>query len=77
MYSVDSKKAKKSLNQTSKSPIRIHKMFRRSLTKLDSTDGASNPNASGMAPFPGGLLFGQPLGKLCETETVPRPVMVS
>ena len=57
-----------------KSPIRLHKMFRRSLTKLDAVvDGEGG--GGGMSPCSGGLLFGQPLGKLCETESVPRPVM--
>ncbi|XP_037081577.1 rho GTPase-activating protein 20-like [Pollicipes pollicipes] len=63
--SPDAAKKKKALK---KSPIRIHKVFRRTNSKSDSIDSAISTCSSG-------LLFGQPLARLCENEAMPKPIM--
>ncbi|XP_043211785.1 uncharacterized protein LOC122376141 [Amphibalanus amphitrite] len=63
--SPDAAKKKKALK---KSPIRIHKVFRRTNSKSDSIDSAVSACSTG-------LLFGQPLSRLCENETLPKPIM--
>ena len=65
--SPDAAKKKKALK---KSPIRIHNVFRRTSSKSESVDSAVSACSSG-------LLFGQPLSRLCENELLPKPVMVS
>lgn len=58
----------KKKKQSRKSPIRIHKVFRRTNSKTDSVDSA-------ISACSGGLLFGQPLDKLCQHEPIPKPVL--
>lgn len=62
---------KKVSKKARKSPMRIHKVFKRSNSKGDSIDG---PSAA-----PPGILFGHPLAKLFENNNsaLPKPVMVS
>lgn len=62
---------KKVSKKARKSPIRIHKVFKRSNSKGDSLDGG--------APSPPGILFGHPLHKLFEANGsgLPKPIMVS
>ena len=60
---------KKVSKKARKSPIRIHKVFKRSNSKGDSIDG---PNGGA-----GGVLFGRNLSKLYDSEgSLPKPVMV-
>ena len=62
---------KKVSKKARKSPIRIHKVFKRSNSKGDSLDGSNSCVATG-------ALFGQHLVKLYENEgAIPKPVMVS
>lgn len=63
--------AKKISKKAKKSPIRIHKVFKRSNSKGDVTDGS--PQSA-----PSGVLFAQPLQKICDgSGTIPKPIMVS
>ena len=64
--SPDAAKKKKALK---KSPIRIHKVFKRTNSKSDSIDSTVSTCSTG-------LLFGQPLSRLCENEMLPKPIMV-
>ncbi|MCL4127341.1 UNVERIFIED_CONTAM: hypothetical protein GTU68_001709, partial [Idotea baltica] len=60
---------KKVSKKAKKSPIRIHRVFKRSNSKGDVTDGTSH-NTSG------GVLFGQPLHKICDADGgPPKPIM--
>ncbi|RXG72562.1 Rho GTPase-activating protein 20 [Armadillidium vulgare] len=60
---------KKVSKKAKKSPIRIHKVFKRSNSKGDVTDSAAQINS-------GGILFGQPLQKICHADGgPPKPIM--
>lgn len=61
---------KKVSKKARKSPIRIHRVFKRSNSKGDSLDGGVNTCA--------GALYGQSLVKLLHPDNMlPKPVMVS
>jgi hypothetical protein len=73
-YNTDTKKTAPltgSGKKSRKSPIRIHKVFRRSAGKgEDCTDFPTSSVTTG-------ALFGIPLSRLGDSDTVPQPVMVS
>jgi hypothetical protein len=73
--STDSKKTAGltiSSKKSRKSPIRIRQVFRRSTSKGDDCTDCPNPPS----PVATGALFGIPLSRLGDPDTIPRPVMV-
>jgi hypothetical protein len=56
-----------------KSPMRIRQVFRRSNSKGEDCTDCPTPTSSVTA----GALFGIPLNRLGDLDTVPQPVMVS
>ncbi|PSN53413.1 hypothetical protein C0J52_21377 [Blattella germanica] len=72
---IDSKKAtalSNSSKKSRKSPMRIRQVFRRSTSKgEDCTDCPSSPS-----PAATGALFGIPLNRLGDQDTIPRPAML-
>ncbi|KAJ9577110.1 hypothetical protein L9F63_006318, partial [Diploptera punctata] len=72
---VDMKKTpavSNSSKKSRKSPMRIRQVFRRSASKgEDCTDCPSNS----ASPASSGVLFGIPLSRLGDSDTIPRPVM--
>lgn len=55
-----------------KSPMRIRQVFRRSTSKGEDCTDCSNS----ISPVATGSLFGIPLNRLGDPDTIPRPVMV-
>jgi hypothetical protein len=55
-----------------KSPMRIRQVFRRSTSKGEDCTDCPSP----VSPVATGTLFGIPLNRLGDPDTIPRPVMV-